>query len=721
MSKQYPGGLITKTPVVPSGPYQNSTASGIWTLDQQAYWAKLGQWPTAGNSDADPQFNYVTMLLHGDGTNGAQNNTFLDSSTNNFTITRNGNTTQGSFSPYGSNWGNAFTAASGDYLSVPYSSVFNLTGDFTVECWINPSQLPTANATGSPLYPRIFSFGTYNAANSIGLELNSNDPGRVNAFSIWYNGTQSYSANSLVAVGNWYHCAMVRSGTVITLYLNGTSILTITGASAAVNTSQALLIASLHSYTADANACFKGSISNFRVVKGTAVYTSSFTPPTTPLTAITNTVLLTCQSNRFVDNSTTAATITPFGTSSVQRFNPFGASTAYSTSVIGGSAYFDGSGDSLSLPNDVALDFGTGDFTIEVWIYPTSLPTSYQCVFITCNNTASAGGIGLFTQSTGEIEVYDFAGNGAVFSTSGFNLKTNQWTNIAVTRSGSTNTLYKNGVSFATATNSSNYNSSTDTVIGNSTAASQTFYGYISALRVLKGTAQAPTITTPPTNITNTSLLLNMTNGAIFDNAMMNDLETVGNAQISTSVKKYGTGSASFDGSTSYLRSPLITRFGLTFTIEFWMYPTINSGNEWMVCSAQGYNAAAPNHGFLIGYFNGVVNSSIAIAGTGLGAYWINCATVVTTNAWHHIAVVGDGTSCVVYLDGVNIGSSAWPSGYTGFLTNGLLIGAGCTSSLTPINFYGGYIDDLRITNGYARYTANFTPPTAAFFNIGPT
>ena len=43
------------------------------------------------NEQPDAQFNYVTMLLHGDGTNGAQNNTFTDSSTNNFTITRNGN------------------------------------------------------------------------------------------------------------------------------------------------------------------------------------------------------------------------------------------------------------------------------------------------------------------------------------------------------------------------------------------------------------------------------------------------------------------------------------------------------------------------------------------------------------------------------------------------------------------------------------------------------
>lgn len=50
MSERYPGGLITKTPVTPSGPYQTSSASGIWTREQQMYWQKQGLWPTAGNS-----------------------------------------------------------------------------------------------------------------------------------------------------------------------------------------------------------------------------------------------------------------------------------------------------------------------------------------------------------------------------------------------------------------------------------------------------------------------------------------------------------------------------------------------------------------------------------------------------------------------------------------------------------------------------------------------
>jgi hypothetical protein len=69
---------------------------------------KLNKGAGAPAPTTDAQFNYVTMLLHGDGTNGTQNNTFVDSSTNNFTVTRAGNPTQGTLSPYGSNWSNSF-------------------------------------------------------------------------------------------------------------------------------------------------------------------------------------------------------------------------------------------------------------------------------------------------------------------------------------------------------------------------------------------------------------------------------------------------------------------------------------------------------------------------------------------------------------------------------------------------------------------------------------
>ena len=201
MSERFPGGLITKTPVTPSGPYETSTASGIWTLDQQAAYAKQGIWPTAGRFVPDPQFNYVTMLLHGDGTNGAQNNTFLDSSTNNFTITRNGNTTQGSFSPYGSNWSANLpaTVISGlqfDRLGTTSSFNFmhNASALWTLEVWVNLSVLPTS------LFP-IFSNNDVSSS-SIGVTTYINSSGQVVLFIT--NGTAGLKAAFLsFCWGRW--------------------------------------------------------------------------------------------------------------------------------------------------------------------------------------------------------------------------------------------------------------------------------------------------------------------------------------------------------------------------------------------------------------------------------------------------------------------------------------------------------------------------------------
>jgi hypothetical protein len=211
--------------------------------------------------------------------------------------------------------------------------------------------------------------------------------------------------------------------------------------------------------------------------------------------------------------------------------------------------------------------------------------------------------------------------------------------------------------------------------------------------------------------ITNTQLLLNMTNGAIFDNAMMNDLETVGNAQISTSVVKYGTGSASFDGSTSYLLHPYTPEINFgsgAFTIECWVYPTANQTDNWV------YGVSAGSTGY---YVLRVVTTNK------LQFIWNNFASSVTStgtlslNTWTHIAVSCTGSTVTLYINGVADGSTsisgitAAPSGTQGCVGN---------QGTAFARYWSGYIDDLRITKGFARYTATFTPPTAAFSNTGP-
>ena len=692
MSKQYPGGLITKTPVTPSGSYETSTASGIWTLDQQAYWAKLGQWPTAGNPGPDAQFNYVTMLLHGDGTNGAQNNTFLDSSSNTFTITRNGNTTQGSFSPYGDNWSNYFagTVGSPDYFTIPSTTNLNLTGDYTVECWYK--QNATTNPTGYGLI-----FGT--TSGSVGTNEVS--------FLIDYpgNGFNWGSLNSGVipVAGVWYHLAATKSGTTTRIFVNGV----LSASSTTADTPPSGVnwyIGSRPTGSSGGVYSISGYVSNCRIVKGTALYTSSFTPSTTPLTAVSGTQFLTCQSNRFIDNSTNNYTITVTGTPSVQRFNPFGASTAYSTSVIGGSAYIDNNG-YLDCGSQSAYAFGTGDFTINTWIYPTSIPT-----FVIIMDTRGSGGSAgwaLAMDTARTIYLYSAVGFTVVVTSASGAIPLNAWSYITVTRSGTSYTLYINGVSAGTGSGSQNFTHQLLTVGYSGASGGEYYYGYISNAQVIKGTAVAPTLPTAPVATSSgTSVLLNMQNAAIFDNAMMNDLVTVGNAQISTSVKKYGTGSMYFDGTGDALvgqNTPNISLSG-NFTIEAWVYQTDAGQNAPQLSIGD----ASTSNGILLfintsqqlGYF---INSAGSASGT------------APINTWHHIAVVRSGSNITTYLNGVTQNIVTYSATFSGVPYFGATVYSGVT-------YYGaGYIDDLRITKGYARYTANFTPPTSAFSNIGPT
>jgi hypothetical protein len=198
-----------------------------------------------------------------------------------------------------------------------------------------------------------------------------------------------------------------------------------------------------------------------------------------------------------------------------------------------------------------------------------------------------------------------------------------------------------------------------------------------------------------------------MTNGAIFDNAMMNDLETVGNAQISTSVKKYGTGSLAFDGTGDYLKvnkSIPQNIFGGNFTIEFWFNVDGTSGYKRMFNNAPG---TAPSGYFYI-YYNG----------TDIRMYNVDVGILITVgtftaNTWTFLAISRSGSTTRVFVNGTQTYSY---SGSTFFLSDDLYIGGGPDSEYT-----NGYIDDFRITAGYARYTANFTPPTAALFDYGPT
>ena len=187
------------------------------------------------------------------------------------------------------------------------------------------------------------------------------------------------------------------------------------------------------------------------IVVGTAVYTSAFTPPTTPLQPIAGTSLLTCQSPNFVDNSANNSTITVSGTPTVQKFGPF-AGTTLPTPYYG--AYFDGTGDYLSLSDNANLRMGSGDFTIEFWIYYNSI-SSYRSPL--SKGYTSAGDL-LFQTGNGN-GVMTIWASGSAIITESTGAVINQWYHYALVRNGSTVTLYRDGQSRGSATSTVNFNS----------------------------------------------------------------------------------------------------------------------------------------------------------------------------------------------------------------------------------------------------------------------
>jgi hypothetical protein len=674
----------------------------------------------AQNQDSTRQFTVSTtsaegvlfannvLLIHADGTNNKNNHTFLDSSNNNFTITRNGNATQGSFSPFSqTGWSNFFDGT-GDYLSQSGANgqyAFG-TGAFTVEFWMyafsvtNRQSLYTNNTQTLGTGP-VFAIS------------GSGTTGRLGVGSVG-NVDNVQTANDAIAANAWYHIALVREGTGANqtkIYVNGVQ-QAVGTLSDNYSVSRECFIGATIYY----GEHFNGYLSNVRIVKGTAVYTTNFTPSTTPLTAISNTSLLTCQSNRFIDNSNNNFTITRNGDTSIQAFAPFAPTAAYSTANVGGSGYFDGTGDYLTVPAGSAFAPGTGDFTIEAWVYPTTNSID-QYIW---TQTVSGTNYFLFQISSTAILIMTASGGGTPgISGPASSIKPYAWNHVAAVRSGGTVTVYVNGVAGTPGANALDLtNTSYVPTIGTYThnTSASPLNGYLASLRYVKGTAVYTSAFTPPTapltNIANTSFLCNFTNAGIFDQTAKTVLETVGDAKVSTSVYKYGTGSMYFDGTGDYLKVPSAQfqnfAFGTgDFTIECWLYQIAFSSD--MVIAAS-FSSWAATVNFYFGTRAGTPNILIFRGGNGI-PITLNGNTGITTSTWTHVAVCRAAGVTRMFVGGVAQANTHTGSNNISATTQSIGIGA-ANDGTEPMN---GYLDDLRVTKGYARYTSNFTPPSSAF------
>ena len=414
-------------------------------------------------------------------------------------------------------------------------------------------------------------------------------------------------------------------------------------------------------------------------------------------------------STTFIDNSYVQNTVTANGNAQI--------STAQSK-FGGASAYFDGNGDSISFAD---LQLGTGSFTVEMW-FKTNSGNQYAQLIGNESNGGSAGFTLLINNNSpsgGQVAVYS-NGSLVVQSSSG-DWSDDAWHHVALVRSDSNVTLYLDGISYGTGTNSNSWDGGNYYIGTNAVYSGRDLDGYIDDLRITKGVARYAANFTPPTAALpdpftpgpTAALLLHFdgTNGSTtFTDSSPNALTVTanGNAQISTAQSKFGGASGYFDGSSDLGFTPTdATRFGTgDFTVEFWLYITGSPNDNQVVISF----CAWPNtSGFVINYSNTTLG--VFTGGFTDSFFYPRPAS----NSWHHCAVCRTSGSVVLYIDGVETP----PASTTGSLAGNYTDGLQYVGRPTDVNYYklNGYIDELRITKGVARYTANFTPPTAPFPN----
>ena len=434
----------------------------------------------------DPHYSAVSLLLPMDGTNGST--TFTDSGPNALAVTAVGNaqisTTQ---SKYGG--ASAYFDGAGDAVQIPFNAALDLTsGDFTIEGWVYFNAV-----SGTPTIITPFGTGTAFGGWVIVLDSSSRLTFYLStAANTWNLATNVLFSATAVVTGTWYHFALVRNGSAFTPYLNGIAGTTFTSSSTLYNNSRPLKIGA----EKDSNVFpLNGYIDDFRISRF-ARYTSTFTPPTAalPTTASSTpadpyygyTSLLlhmdgSSGSTNFVDSGPNALAVTAAGNAQI--------STTQSK-YGGASAYFDGSGDYLSIPSNPLFNFGTGDFTMELWAKLPNDNVDYSLISGSVN-----GNMDFRRESTGRISL----GRAAVAwdaNSSVINIA-NQWTHLAACRSGSTLRLFCNGIQIYSGSNSVSY-SVASLQMGRSTGVSAVdLNGFIDDLRITKYARYTSNFTPP--------------------------------------------------------------------------------------------------------------------------------------------------------------------------------------------------------------------------------
>jgi len=625
----------------------------------------------------------TTALLSAISTSG----TFIDDSSSNNTINAVGDPYLTSLSPYRSGGYSAYFDGGGDYFEMTNGGGSLGSGDWTVEYWVYHDSL---------------------GANQIHCAYGNYEPAfyyrHTNQRFAFYHGGATVVTSVIPETNKWYHLAFVHDTALnnLKIFIDGNLEETI--ASYATNvTSSTLRIGD-----DGTSSWMHGYIRDLRVTRA-KVYEQNFTPPDEPLTATSDTEVLTCHLPYIKDGRLTAsATITAYGDAHVKPFGPYDYDT-YDRTIHGGSVYFDGtSADSIWVGNNTIMS-SMSDWTIDFWYYPLSL-THNSPQYTVLYHSSNAG---LYGAGTTEINLTSdgtikFFVDAEVMSSGTSKVQTKQWNHIAVTQNSTYQRMYLNGKEVDNASGSTvDINQNKVPYIGDRMASAQSAnypsYGYISDFRLHQHSLYStdfdpPTEVTPstsePVSSQTTRFQLTFSNAKIIDKSQMNRLRLLGDVTNSAETK-YASRSIDFDGTGDYITFNLVDPIGTSdYTIEGWVNFSSLGANRTIVTVGGTQQFFYRNNGSSMGVY-------------GISGPTTNFTTgTVNINTWYHFAYVRSGTTLTLYWDGSSTGTVANTDDMSDAITIGTWNGSADNMD--------GYIEDLRITNGLARYTSNFTPPTSS-------
>ena len=653
---------------------------------------------------------YTTGLFTSVGANNAVNTTFDDKSTSNHTITVNGNAHQSTFSPYRSG-GYSMYFDGNDHFTTAASSDHDFgTGDWTIELWV---WLTRHTGTHAPYAGNRYRLITNNIGSpggaeyiSIGNDHASDGPGYLCATAgVGSPYDSDIIASGQVPVEQWVHCAFSKASGTLKIFQNGTQVASVSDTQSwDFSNTSGMSINKAGWNTAE---YFHGYQRDFRITKGVGRYTSNFTPPEIgSLTADSNTKLLVFDTPYLKDKSATNHAMTPHGNPRLLGYS--GIDTGeYAASDHGGSAHFDGNGDGLTITtNDFQF---SGQFTFEGWVYwDGTVPSDWPMIFDTRPaNSGNANALAMSIHPTNHKLNFYIASTNHYWGTTG--LPKNQWVHTAVVRDSNNDIkIYQNGVQGSGTVNSTATLSAAAALrIGYNVGNIGWWPGNITQFRVSDTARYTSTFTPPTASFTpdsNTKFLMEGTDAGIIDKAQ-NARKTllVGNTKSSTTQTKFLSSSMYFDGTGDYINAENceIGNVGLhAFTFEGWFYLTATPANYITIMQTRASNASQTGFVMAISAADFYIYSGALIGQKG---------SAISSNQWYHWAYTRDTSGNQrVFLNGTQTGST-----YTtarNYTDDKLWIGAKYDGS----EYFTGYQSDIRITKGLARYTANFTPPTAA-------